>query len=471
MKTLRNLLAALLLLAPGVASAQPHKAPADWPPQVDLPAGLRMKNTGGTDGAGLCVWTSLTHSARWQGEAKLFSLRADMEKKKGGGWPQRVDQELSARGVNYLQYEGRDLEGLKAALACGLMPSVTWNAKGDPNYRGPIAHMVNLVHLDDRHAAILDNNHPGQLLRMTPAEFLAGYAGKGSGWAVFLLDRGPPAPVPVNALGGDDFDPWGGVLYEWRYDPKYPGQLNLFEKGGKQVGAYSLRSAYFRYLDWDAWELRKETRWLSPCDPPFPIPLSADRPWREGAVQTVQDFGVISLAWMPFRAKADEKWSHSGKKIDRATALKLLTRHKGKRHLSVVLPKAEQAKVLADLAAAPELAPWRDSLVVQGYEPTDALAAGVGLRPGLVIQAAPDNNGRGKVLHRQDAYTGAADLVKALRKTDPNYDPARDPDLRKAAPPKLAGGPDASAPVDPLLPVGALAVGAVLLFLSRRKEE
>jgi hypothetical protein len=39
----------------------------------------------------------------------------------------------------------------------------------------------------------------------------------------------------------------------------------------------------------------------------------------------------------------------------------------------------------------------------------------------------------GKVLHRQDDYQGGPDaLIGALRKAKANYDPKRDPDLRKA---------------------------------------
>jgi hypothetical protein len=41
------------------------------------------------------------------------------------------------------------------------MPAVTYGYS--PRYGGRVAHMVNLVHLSERWAAILDNNFPGRI--------------------------------------------------------------------------------------------------------------------------------------------------------------------------------------------------------------------------------------------------------------------------------------------------------------------
>jgi hypothetical protein len=63
----------------------------------------------------------------------------------------------------------------------------------DDFYSGPIAHMVNLVYMDDSRACILDNNRPGVFLWMTRKEFLQRWRDQGGGWAYVFL--APPPPV------------------------------------------------------------------------------------------------------------------------------------------------------------------------------------------------------------------------------------------------------------------------------------
>jgi hypothetical protein len=164
----------------------------------DLPVSERMKNTGGRDGAGLCVFTSIQNAARYQNELRLVNFQADMRKEVGGGYPAKVDTMISkyGKGTPYLQYEGKDPSILKAALATGRMPSVTYNGH-DPHYAGTIAHMVNLIHLDEHWAVVLDNNFIGadQLVWLTPDDFYRRWRGNGGGWSVVLLSP-PPPPVP-----------------------------------------------------------------------------------------------------------------------------------------------------------------------------------------------------------------------------------------------------------------------------------
>lgn len=166
----------------------------------DLPVGQRTRNVGGRDGAGLCVFTSIGHAARWQNESRLVDFQAAMRKEPGGGYPAKVDQMFAryGRGAAYLQYEGRDPSILREALRSGRMPSVTYNGH-DPHYAGSIAHMVNLVHLDERWAVVLDNNFVGEneLVWLTPEDFQRRWLGGGGGWAVILLSP-PPPPVPHN---------------------------------------------------------------------------------------------------------------------------------------------------------------------------------------------------------------------------------------------------------------------------------
>lgn len=169
--------------------------------QVDLPVDQRAKNVGGRDGAGLCVFTSIMHSARYQNERRLFDFQQCMRAEPGGGYPQKVDSMIGkyAKGTPYLQYEGGDPAVLKAALKTGRMPAITYCGR-DMHYGGQsVAHMVNLVYLDDSQAAVMDNNfiQETDLVWMSTAEFLERWKGNGGGWAVILLAN-PPSPVPHN---------------------------------------------------------------------------------------------------------------------------------------------------------------------------------------------------------------------------------------------------------------------------------
>lgn len=175
--------------------------------QLDLPGHLHTKNVGGSDGAGLCVFTSIQHAAQWQHVPVLSDFQSWMRKYPGGGYPEKVDQKIkqicAERKVPvppYLQVEGKDLEILKLACKTGRMPSVTYSYSPTGRYGGArIAHMVTLSHADDAFFVVLDNNYPGVSAYewMSPQEFLKTYAAGGQGWSVILLTCGPP-PFPRN---------------------------------------------------------------------------------------------------------------------------------------------------------------------------------------------------------------------------------------------------------------------------------
>ncbi len=98
--------------------------------------------------------------------------------------------------------------------------------------------------------------------------------------------------------------------------------------------------------------------------------------------------------------------------------------------VTVIGPKDECQRVLQDLATSPALANYRDRLVVRDHRPDDWSVARTGFvtsgHPTIYLQA-PD----GTVLHRQDAYAGPDKLAEAIRKADPTYNPAQDPDVTK----------------------------------------
>lgn len=175
--------------------------------QTPLPNSLQMRNVGGSDGAGLCVFTSIAHAARWQNVTALEDFQAFMRRYPGGGWPDKVDQMVkrlcTEKGVAvpaYVQVEGRDLDVIQAALDSGRMVSVTYSYSRTGRYGGGvIAHMVNAVGMNSDWVVILDNNYIGlNNLEWVPRrEFLGTYAyWQQSGWSVILLGYGPP-PAPV----------------------------------------------------------------------------------------------------------------------------------------------------------------------------------------------------------------------------------------------------------------------------------
>lgn len=174
---------------------------------IDLPAKLHVRNRGGSDGLGLCVFASLRHSGLWADEPVFSALFEWMHTRPGGGYPEKVDRVIAAyckaggKPVPpYVQVEGRDLDVLRRAVAVGLMPAVTYWRSPTGRYGGRrIPHMVSLVAAGETWWAVLDNNYPGSFEWMTRDQFLNCYAdGGGKGWAVIPLTPGPP-PVPRGA--------------------------------------------------------------------------------------------------------------------------------------------------------------------------------------------------------------------------------------------------------------------------------
>jgi hypothetical protein len=289
---------------------------------IDFPTALRALNTGGSNGAGLCVFTSIMHTARWQKETALEDFQTLMMKERGGGWPAKVDAMIAkyAPGTDYFQYEGIDPIAIKAALAGSRLPSITYNGR-DPHYKGWISHMVNCVHYDDKWVAILDNNFIGEndIVWMTPAEFQERWRGKGSGWVVILLKEPPDTQAPIIEhrhiiVDGGNTSP---VIYTWWFYREDPKWIYLYCDPDKYlVGAYHIYEGRFHFRDRDG------QCWLSADKPPFPLPKSF-RCDKSGPIGTAEDYG-IPLDMFPPRGPNDERWTRQGKRATKGDILKLL---------------------------------------------------------------------------------------------------------------------------------------------------
>ncbi|CAB4220107.1 hypothetical protein UFOVP1620_35 [uncultured Caudovirales phage] len=404
--------------------------------QIDLPGTQQMKNTGGKDGAGLCVFTSIEHSGRWQNVDSILGLQQKMTREQGGGYPSKVEKMLAkyCDGAQYLQYEGSDPALIKLALTTGRMPSVTYGYS--PRYSGKIAHMVNAVHLTEKWAAILDNNFPGDTKYewMTPAEFKKRWVSGGGGWCVVVLAP-PPPPMPYNE--GEPIKAYGqkwGTLssaavaapYEWRVIDA--NQAALYS-AGKQLGVWIMaRQCYRELLPDGNWSADQE---LSPFPPPESHLVKVIE-------QIEQNFGLD-------RSRLDrgvEKFWLGGREVTRKqayTALsgagKDLIDDREKLRLTVIGTAAECQAVVKDLETNPALSVFADTLLVQSYRPDNWAMKDIGFAPGtprIVVQGGPDFRGAGKVLHSQGDYNGGAQaLADALRRVRPDYDPNKDVDKRK----------------------------------------
>lgn len=168
---------------------------------TDLPKDYRKANIS-SSGRGCCVFRSGDHAAHWQNEPALYGWPEWMVSKgiEGGGYPEKVDKLIPEiakdRGLpvpNYAQHTGGDATVLERMLATGRMVCVTYDGR-DGFYKGSVGHMVNLVFLNDKEAAILDNNRINHYVVMSRNEFIDRWKAAGGGWAWCLLNPPPPAP-------------------------------------------------------------------------------------------------------------------------------------------------------------------------------------------------------------------------------------------------------------------------------------
>jgi len=194
----------------------------------------------------------------------------------------------------------------------------------------------------------------------------------------------------------------------WRSRADDPRRVYLYVDG-RQRGGYDRASDEWRDFDPDS------QTWSDPR-PLFAQPAEA----------VTRDFGV-----MRERLANRERFSLGGVPVsadDAREALAAIPDDSQQLRLTVIGAEKDRRAVLDDLEHHAALAPLRERILVQSYEPEHWAVAGAGFvtvgAPTIYLQA-PD----GRVLHRQDEYRGPERLAAALRKADPNYRPEADPDL------------------------------------------
>lgn len=179
----------------------------------DFPPSQWMQNKGGRDGAGMCVLTSIELSAIWAGLEEMRGIRDwAAAKYTGGGWPDRVDQQIAEycreKGITpptYIQYQGPNPETIiDICSKTGRIAACTYG--WSPRYGQTIAHMVCCPHLSDRFGVCLDNNAIGGVDRehlfewMSRDELLRRIKHPGGkGWVFAWVAPGAP-PTPTSSV-------------------------------------------------------------------------------------------------------------------------------------------------------------------------------------------------------------------------------------------------------------------------------
>jgi hypothetical protein len=143
---------------------------------------MRQENWLGTQREGSCVWASTISLLRWQGRTKTAEwVRKNLG---NGSWPENFAQQADKAGIRYAMTTSGDVKFLE--WACKTRRGAGVTVMGG-------AHMVDLVHLDDKYACLLDNNSPNKFIWVDRNSFLAEWRAS-YGWALTPV-YAPAAPM------------------------------------------------------------------------------------------------------------------------------------------------------------------------------------------------------------------------------------------------------------------------------------
>lgn len=157
-----------------------------------IPPEFHIRNEGGSDGAGLCVISSLVINGAYQGVEDLGKLKDSKlwraaKSQPGGYYPEKLEKLLKATypDAKWVSFEGTTLDELKKYNVQGLPVGATMNTGQLYNYM-PIHHMISAVHVGDR-VCVVDNNDPGKYHWMPESEYLRRYVDGRTGWSFVWL--------------------------------------------------------------------------------------------------------------------------------------------------------------------------------------------------------------------------------------------------------------------------------------------
>jgi hypothetical protein len=181
-----------------------------------IPPELHIRNEGGSDGAGLCVISSILANGAYQGVPGLDRLKDSTlwrtaKSRPGGYYPGKLEALLKQvlPGERWFSWEGPTPELVAEYSKRGYPVAATMNTGELYNWQS-IHHMISIAHLDDSWACVVDNNDPGKYHWMTAAEYARRFPDGGQGWGFVWLrvpGRGDvalliPAIILFTASGG-----------------------------------------------------------------------------------------------------------------------------------------------------------------------------------------------------------------------------------------------------------------------------
>jgi hypothetical protein len=209
---------ACLLLFPAMASGQipdrrgevalPNPVYRGVQASAPIPVELHVRNEGGSDGAGLCVISSVLSAGMAQGvpgldipgldeasgqnrPGKGSMLWLAAKKRKGGYNPEKLAvllNEVMPR-EKWVSYVGSDPLEIEKLTKAGYRVCATMNTGLQYGYKH-IAHMVNDIHYETNGwACVVDNNDPGMFHWMPAAERDRRFKDRGTLWAFAWLHK------------------------------------------------------------------------------------------------------------------------------------------------------------------------------------------------------------------------------------------------------------------------------------------
>jgi len=182
---MKRLLLVLVLLAPlaGCETPLASAAKKQERPTVNVPLSMRQSNWIGNRREGSCVHATMISLFRWQG--RLTTADRWRRTYGNGEWPDDLAAKFDKEGICYAYVTNGDMKFLE--WACRTRRGCGITVMGG-------AHMVALVHLDAKWAAILDNNKVERYI-WVPRETLIAEWKASYGWAVAPIYT-PAAPLP-----------------------------------------------------------------------------------------------------------------------------------------------------------------------------------------------------------------------------------------------------------------------------------
>lgn len=144
-----------------------------------IPASMHIRNEGGSDGAGLCVYASMVIAGAWQQVADLVGLKDSalwryVKGRPGGSYPEKLIRDVQSvygDGAKVTNYNGQD-DSVLERLSEESKPFGVTFGQGRNYGNARIPHMVTGIHYSKKTgwACIIDNNFPGVYSWMPAAE-------------------------------------------------------------------------------------------------------------------------------------------------------------------------------------------------------------------------------------------------------------------------------------------------------------